>query len=165
MEVTLNPVLFTLLITLSLLFIACDNSIRCDGYFPNRHEGLCWSDNFSSNETTWGDAKLHCAMIGGRLPTISELRTLIQNCPVTEIGGACGITDSCLADSCYSFSCKGCSGLDDGSYSVFGDKEALWADSLDETDPIYAFYVYFFYGSVSGGHKTNDYGKMRCVRG
>ena len=72
-----------------------------------------------------------CGFNDWRLPTVTELRTLIQNCPDTEIGGSCRLTDSCLHDrecwqgeDCYSDSCS--SG---GNYSKLGDKGWFWSSS------------------------------------
>lgn len=60
-----------------------------------------------------------------RLPTISEIRTLVINCPDTETGGSCGITDdnASYADF-YSESCQGCTYFVEteyDSYSILGD--------------------------------------------
>lgn len=64
--------------------------------------GLVWS---SKTSTSWDmlDAEDYCENLteGGisdwHLPTISELRTLIVDCPATEPGGECGVTDDCLS--------------------------------------------------------------------
>ncbi len=64
--------------------------------------GLVWS---SKTSTSWDmlDAEDYCenltegGITGWHLPTISELRTLIVDCPATEPGGECGVTDDCLS--------------------------------------------------------------------
>ena len=41
-----------------------------------------------------------------RVPTISELRTLVRNCPPLSPGGSCGVTDTCFSDSCANDNCE-----------------------------------------------------------
>lgn len=135
----------------------------CSGIFPNQHGGLCWTDKYP-NTKTWADADTYCGLIGGRLPTISELRTLIQNCPSAETGGACGVTDSCLnRSSCYSSNCAGCTPESDGRYSVFGDTERFWSSSPNESDTTLAWGVHFGYGYVNDILKTDNNDSLRCV--
>ncbi|HDT11782.1 MAG TPA: PEGA domain-containing protein [bacterium] len=56
--------------------------------------GLKWSKKAPSR-MNWSDAMKYCENLkedghsAWRLPTISELRTLIKNCPATQTGGAC----------------------------------------------------------------------------
>ena len=54
-----------------------------DNKFCHSHAGMDWSQA-SSYYMEREDAEAYCKDVGGRLPTISELRTLIQNCPQTE---------------------------------------------------------------------------------
>lgn len=125
----------------------------------------------------YSDAIKYCEELveGGfddwRLPTISELRTLIQNCPNTETGGNCEFTDSCLdpadcwnKDDCYSFVCG--SGSD---YSKLGDKGWFWSSSgfsqtFSVDDPGSVYGVDFDYGTVSRMFATNSSGGVRCAR-
>ena len=102
-----------------------------------------------------------------RLPTISELRTLIQNCSKTETGGTCGVTDECLSYSeCRNDDCDGCT-YDENNpvqYSKFGD-ESWFCSSSTLSSTVRAWLVNFGYGSVSDeGGKTNIGKYVRCVR-
>jgi len=129
--------------------------------FPNEHDGLNWSN--ASYNRTWDEAVEYCKNLGGRLPTISELRTLIQNCPATETGGECGVTDSCLSyTDCRTDPCIGCEEDMSGKYSVFGDTELLWLslERSDNTNNVWR--VYFDYGLVDDSGK-NAYTRVRCV--
>ena len=67
---------------------------------------------------TWQLAESYCANntpglpgTGWALPTISQLRSLVRNCPQVETGGTCGVTDSCLSFACLaqnSYACNAC---------------------------------------------------------
>ena len=128
--------------------------------FPNEHDGLNWSDASKYN-IFWEEAAAYCQNLGGRLPTISELRTLIQNCPVTETGGECGVTDECLSSSdCWNDSCDGCEYENfGGKYSALGHTDWFWSLSRE---PGYntglVWFVNFHNGlvdSIHGGHATS----------
>jgi hypothetical protein len=109
-----------------------------------------------------------------RLPTISELRSLIRGCAINETGGACGVTDSCLGYECFS-DCAGCSDGggpgDDGCYwdsnldGTAGSCRGLyWTSSVYAGDATYMWGVRFDNGSVYYMEKTTRLG-VRCVRG
>ena len=106
------------------------------------------------------------------LPTISELRTLIQNCLWTVTGGNCNITDDCLSaeyceyrySQCYN-DCRDLSGSH-SIYSKFGDagdflsssvvtdfSEAVWGVGFDKAQIL-----------IFGTDEVYDKGSARCVR-
>lgn len=118
----------------------------------------------------WDDAITYCRNLdeGGytdwRLPTISELRTLIQNCPATETGGECGVTDSCLSYSeCWNNACNGCNRDSSGKYSKLDDAGIFWSSSVRSDGSGNAWYVYFNYGHVYYYSKSLT-ASVRCVR-
>ncbi|MBQ3367527.1 DUF1566 domain-containing protein [bacterium] len=101
---------------------------------------------------------------GWHLPTISELRTLIQNCSNTESEGECGVTESCLSYSeCRYDACSGCSSDSSGKYSKFGETGGFWSSSTELFATDYAWSVGFSGGRVSYSLKSNK-ASVRCVR-
>jgi len=80
--------------------------------------GLTWQVKPTGGMMEWDAAESHCSTLGldgggWRLPTISELRSLIRGCPVTEVGGSCNVADGeCIGRFCRDEGlCNGCSGL------------------------------------------------------
>ena len=155
----------------SLMIVSCggynpdSKSVKiCDdaNLFCNEHMGIFWSDP-SHDEWTWEEAVDLCNSIGGRLPTISELRTLVKNCSLTLTGGTCEVTDQCLSSSdCYDESVCICEDASDGRYSVFRDTAYFWSLS-EESDLDGTFWALFFTdGGVYYDHKTSK-AKVRCV--
>ncbi|MDP8257793.1 MAG: DUF1566 domain-containing protein [Candidatus Alcyoniella australis] len=131
----------------------------------------------SDEGMTWAEAKAYCDDLSfdghddWRLPTISELRSLIRGCVYTETGGDCNVTDDCLDSSCRNDSCDGCGYLEGP-----GSGGAYWPDGMSgpigwywSSSPVagydnYAWGVYFYYGYVSS-HSTGYYDYYaRCVR-
>jgi len=102
---------------------------------------------------------------GWHLPTISELRTLIQNCSDTQMpGGSCGVRDDavvCLSNSCYSSSCNSCDYNDSGEHSKFGDPAALWSSSRSANG---TWTVSFYRGSLVDTYTSWGRNNVRCVR-
>ncbi len=126
-----------------------DNDVCPDtNFFCREHDGRYWSDPWPSKET-WTSG--WCKSKGGRLPTISELRMLVQNCPSTETGGACGTVDDCLYYcACEQVGCTGCAQSTTGKYSVFGDTSQLWSSS-QPVDPRHGTYTAFYLDFSTGG--------------
>ena len=134
---------------------------------------LTWSKKSSSN-MTYGDATSYCSGsemngYGGytdwRLPTISELRTLIQNCSKTETGGSCGVIDSCLSRSdCRNDACSGCDYDSTAKYSKFGESGWFWSSSIRSDNSSRIWSVYFDYGRLDDGNAISSNFYVRCVR-
>lgn len=143
---------------------------RKAAYLKGRKIGsLIWSDR-SSNKMNWQAAKEYCENLseGGfddwRLPTISELKTTIQNCQ--SGGSSCRVSDSCLSDDCWSKSCY-CDGrgTNGGYYSKLGDDNSviLWSSSTCANYTDYALGVTFDGGGVVNYAKPGIR-NVRCVR-
>jgi len=126
---------------------------------------------------TWEAAKAYCdnwSLDGHddwRLPTISELRSLIRGCDFTVTGGACNITDDCLDSTCWNYpGCNGCDPLagpgSGGAYwppEMSGKIGCDWSSSpLPDSDVDYAWRVCFEEGGVDSGGFTDNL--ARCVR-
>lgn len=144
----------------------CNIGLKCHLITNYCYREMTWSE-ISSEGMDWDSAVRYCEDLeesdysNWRLPTISELRTIIQNCIETEIGGECGITDYCLSQKhCGGYSCMGCVGDDS---SVFGDTKTLWSSSLPSDTPDSVFPVDFHGGRVQNLTKWNDL-YVRCVR-
>ena len=93
--------------------------------------GLIWSTKLFDD---WKMMKCSELSEGGftdwRRPTISQLRTLIQNCPGTETDGECPIYDEYLNENTCGEKCSSCEERDSGKYSKFGDTEIFWSSTL-----------------------------------
>ena len=128
----------------------------------------------------WRDAAGYCEQLplaggGWRLPSISELRTLVRGCPQTETGGKCKLTDNCRTSACGNEACQGCSekagrgpgghywpaelpNVDQWSYwssTSYAVKEGVNAGALS---------LGFGTGEVDFGDKESDRDFVRCVR-
>lgn len=131
-----------------------------------------------SSGLAWDEALAYCSDLeeGGytdwHLPNIDELRSLIQNCPGSELGGACKASEEngCLdKDECYSMGdCFSCSSDKEktGKYSKLNDAFEYWFwSSSTRTDYTDAAWVVEFYAAyIFYAKKTHDYMYVRCAR-
>lgn len=139
--------------------------------------GYVWQKSDAGSQMTQANAISYCnglTLAGSsagdwRLPTISELRSLIQGCAAQETGGSCGVTDSCLLDgSCYS-GCTSCGpngGPDGGCYwpsPIEGSCSSYWSSSPVEDYGGYYWQVGFDTAIVFPNFGGNDI-HVRCVR-
>ena len=153
--------------------------------------GLMWSA-LSNDIFEWPDAVLYCRDLDElgysdwRLPTVDELRILIQNCQYTETGGSCGLTEECVQqwtsesdlnnyrDICggnHLASCE-CDEEDEDyyryydysicrPYSKLGDRDRLWSST--ETAGAYALWINFCSADIVVGIQSYKH-YVRCVR-
>jgi hypothetical protein len=155
------------------------DKVRPTGCWLDRATGLCWQEEPSTDRLNWASAAAYCKTLdlGGyrpgswRLPTISELRSLIHGCPNTEKGGRCGVTDSCSGAGCWNDSCRGCTYLKGpgrgGAYwpaGLSGPVSWYWSSSSYAGGSSNAWYVDFDDGYVYYVGKSYTY-YVRCVRG
>ncbi len=135
--------------------------------------GLIWQNGDACN-MNWGEAKSHCENLiwsdvsDWRLPTLSELRSLIRGCGHTVTGGDCGVTDECLAYmSCWNPPCQGCGFLSGpglgGRYcpaELSGTGWIYWSSSQVEENPSTAWRIHFNDSLIS----YNDIDYSYCAR-
>ena len=151
---------------------------------PCKAGNLIWSSR-STTTKDWDGAKSDCSNWsegrfnnGWRLPTISELRTLIINCQTTEPGGNCRVTDDCVTwyedingIVCYTNpACKKILGdhnvcSPSVEHSLLGDKVKLWSASWPTDNPGWVWYVSFYNGELANTPDWTDNELYhRCVR-
>lgn len=155
----------------------CNASTGKCNPWTDPESGIIWSSlkRYEDDKITaeWfeklNDAESYCSELkedgfyDWRLPTIDELRTLIQNCPATETGGKCKVSEKndCLDySSCYSPADCTCQFDSTGKYSRLGDANIwLWSSSKLENGSVVAF------GYAAVGYPGNQKQiAVRCVR-
>lgn len=128
----------------------------------------------SLDKMTWNEAQDYCKKLDSwgetwRLPNIDELRELVRNCPATEPGGSCRVSEegNCIAGNCSSpkNSCT-CERQpkNRGFYSMFGDADyiGLWSSSTLSNDDKKAWGAVFYSGMIGSLSKDAKL-YARCV--
>lgn len=157
-----------------------DNDTADDEYntWYDSSTGLEWQIGYLSQSISYAEAQAFCdtlTLAGGywRLPTISELRTLIRGCEETMTGGACGVTDSCPDYSCLNDSCDSCEMLG-GPYNGYylpsemgylSTASQNWSSSQATDYDNVTWVVEFKTGEVRGTDPVYGHSNTRCVRG
>ncbi len=115
--------------------------------------GFIWSTARGSSRHN--EAEEYCEnleigdMAQWKLPSISELRTLITGCQRTEADGECGVKDDCLKEECGDIYCAGCRYDLFRGYSKLGDINRLRSSSFVENEDRFFWAIDFGLGSVS----------------
>ena len=135
---------------------------------------LQWQNPTAPSVMNLANAESYCLALDHqghadwRMPSICELRSLIRGCTVSEVGGACKITDDCLGLAC-DVDCNGCTnngGPDAGCYweaSMDGNCGGTYSSSLREGTSTQAWRVFFPSGSLDYVGTTTG-NAVRCVR-
>ena len=132
-----------------------------------------WSA-MSSETKSWDDAYNYCnsRTEGGyswRIPKISELRTLVQNCSSSQADGSCQISEECLdyIDECLA-GCSSCTYDSTGTYSKFGKGDTLWSSSVETNNYMWTldFKDASFYFAKQSGNSLfpGEKLKVRCIK-
>lgn len=144
------------------------SQLPAQGVAVEKVGSLYWSE-VAPKKMNYNEANNYCRRLneggisGWRLPTIDELRTVVQNCNGTVPGGACRVSEvnGCLASNCLSNSCQ-CGASSTGKYSVLGDAAIyLWSSSFKSNDRVYL--VDFSRGGINSQYVGNSY-NVRCVK-
>lgn len=95
--------LTTILLTLTLTMLACDDQPDCSGNYYDEKTDLCWQVSPTTTPLTLLEAEKYCDSLDGGhvwfMPTIDELRTLLRvpgdngMCTNNIPSGSCEITD------------------------------------------------------------------------
>ncbi|MBI5527849.1 MAG: SUMF1/EgtB/PvdO family nonheme iron enzyme [Deltaproteobacteria bacterium] len=146
----------------------CAKGNGFDWYDPTTD--LTWKASPAGIAMDWTAAGNYCTGLGGgwRMPTISELRLLVQGCPSSAAGGACGVTDACSTGSCRTSSCDGCTpglGPDSGCYwpVVLNGSCAVTVSATEYTVGSKVWAIDFTTGRVDSVLENLIY-NVRCVR-
>lgn len=156
---------------------AC-NAAKADIWYDST-SGLTWQNTgISTYAPSGGTTACANLSLGGysdwRLPTISELRSLVRSCAKITTGGTCSVTSSCATyASCYNSSnCGSCTvGSGPSDTGMYWDAELLdvgtayWSSTvLSDYPTTTTWYIDFSTGTLT--YQDNVYAySVRCVRG
>ncbi len=187
----MKPIIMLACLFMALSFVmACDDdddnddatqSLDCKGdVCTDPRTGLMWQmDWCSPGSVPWNWAVRSCEelVLDGyddwRLPTISELRSLVQGCDDTATGGACTVTDSCLDRSCENAACDGCNGIPGPNQGCYGNPAfpgecyGFWSISEVEDQNDSSWYIIYTIARIRPLDQSCDDGcehLARCVR-
>jgi len=161
-----------------------DNDTVDPNIWTDPDTGLTWQVGYAPDLLPWADAVTYCETLelsgydDWRLPTISELRTLIVGCEATEAGGSCAITDECFVwDTCWSTDCRGCAMMEGPNQGFYIRGEVKMPEYINASDPSfwssvespdyidYSFEVNYANASVGASYQIGEHPKrVRCVR-
>lgn len=170
-------VVFTLIFTISCIVFAWKtwgdyaDSVKTKSETHDSElekEEIFWSE--ISYTRTWEAAEEYCRNLdeGGfrnwRLPTIDELRTLIQNHSGTKTGGTCRISDKDGRLSSQDRTFRDCKGRKGDSFSADSEGKKVWSSSVLTDYPYDRWFVDFSNGGIYTHYYKWIENYVRCVR-
>lgn len=156
--------------------VADGDSTYVGDVWNDSDSGLTWQNPPATEEMDWNTAMNYCDNLSlkgysdWRLPSISELRSLVRGCPASVTGGPCGLTDDCLLFECRDSECTLCpdaKGPADGCYwpdEMEGECKWYVSSSTIEDNQDKIWGLTYIYALVDDDHKQNDGFLVRCVR-
>lgn len=163
-----------------MLVGACDGDAPsaldfADGVWEDPDTGLMWQRDPPADFVSWTAATAYCdtVVLAGyddwHLPSISELRTIIRDCPGTVTDGDCWITNECPVSDCSSDDCYACVHGDGPAEGCFSAPELLkpcehyWSATFLPESPDRAWAVGFAGGFIYKPRIVYSF-HVRCVR-
>lgn len=141
----------------------------------DRNSNLMWQKH-PLVDISNADAKSACEKLdvdgysGWRIPTIDELRSIIDGCSATNISGVCNVRETCALDGCRGKECSGCDADEgpstDGCYrddGLDGPCDWYWSSTGYDNSPNANWFVDFsngLIGQISRSQRLSTY----CVR-
>ena len=152
----------------SMILASCGDKSTEEKPDNQQNSSFIWSVK-SLNKMNWQEANDYCQNLTEReqtdwhLPTIEEIRGLIQSCPGTITGGSCSVSETCADSGCLDENCQACSPESYGSYSRLGDINQLWSSTSVSNNDSSAWFVDFSNAGIYQDGKEN-YRYVRCTR-
>jgi uncharacterized protein (TIGR02145 family) len=147
------------------------------GDWTDSASGLTWEQPGERDGMTYSEAESYCESLvirelaDWRLPTVTELRSLIKGCASTQSEGSCNVREDCLAESCKGETCNYCingEGPADGCYwptELTGTCGNYWSSSQIEGYDEYRWHVAFVTAGISyTSANESALNLVRCVR-
>jgi len=169
LETDMAKILISLMIILLFVVGSCGGDEKKDETLCPENDTFCheagdllWSDR-SANTMNWDDAVKYCTDLKGSLPTVDELRSLIENCSDTETGGECVVSSEGISIDSID-ECNGCEWNDSGKYSSLKDVHVFWSSTQKEESDSIVFIVEFFNAAIKLTDKSALGAHVRCVK-
>jgi hypothetical protein len=143
----------------TLVGLGCERNDGRDVWCDDA-SGLCWRDRPAADPMVTDDAEVYCSELGDgwRMPSLSELRTLIRGCS----SGDCGDGSAC--SSCLYLEGPGPGGCYWDRALGSNCEGYYWSTTASSVNTVYVYSVYFARAEIADDHKFNTEQLVRCVK-